>query len=115
MIVHSTQTVQTSSTRLLLSLASILGFRVWTADVTQAYLKSGKPLQREIFIRNPAEDFELKPEECLKLIRTLYGLCESGDLWFETLDNNLREDLGMVSMKTDPALYLQVKDGIQQS
>ncbi len=111
MIVHSTQTVQASYTRLLLSLASILGFDIWTADVTQAYLQSRKPLQRDIFIRNPAEDFELKPDECLKLIRPLYGLCEPGDLWFGTLDEHLREDLGMVPMKTDPALYLEVKDG----
>ncbi len=40
MIAHSTQTIQASSTRLLLSLAATLGFDVWTADVTQAYLQS---------------------------------------------------------------------------
>ncbi len=111
MIVNFTQTVQASSTRLLLSLTFILGFDFWTADVTQVYVQSGNPLQRDIFIRNPAEDFELKPEECLELIRPLCGLFKSGDLWFETLDNHLREDLSMVPMKTDRALYLKVEDG----
>ncbi len=96
MIIHSTQTVQASSSRLLVSLASILSFDVWTADVTRACVHSGKPLRRDIVIRSPAEDFELNPDKCLKVIRLLYGLSESSDLSFETVYKHLREDLGMV-------------------
>ncbi len=103
MIFHSTRTIQASSTRLLLSLASTLGFDIWTADVTQAYLKSGKPLKRDIFVRNPADEFELNTNQFLRLVRPLYGLCESGDLWYETLDNHLGDNLGMEPTKTDPA------------
>ncbi len=34
-----------------------------------------------------------------------------GRLWHETLDNHLRDDLGMEPTRTDPALYVKVEDG----
>ena len=87
---HSLKTLQPSSIRLLLALASIHGFDAWTADVRQAYLQSSEPLLRDVFIKDPVPEFELDPSHCLKLLRPLYRLCESGDLWHATLDNHHR-------------------------
>jgi len=67
LMVHTTQTLQPSSIRLLLALAAIHGFKVWTSDVRQAYLQSAEPLAREVFIRHTVPEFELKPEQCLQL------------------------------------------------
>ncbi len=44
-IVHGSQTLQTSSSRLLLVLSSIFQFDVWSTDVKLAYLQSSEPLQ----------------------------------------------------------------------
>jgi hypothetical protein len=50
-LVHTAKTVQQSSIRLLLSLAAILGFKVWSNDVSQAYLQASIPLLRDVYIR----------------------------------------------------------------
>jgi len=114
MMVHSASTLQPQSVRLLLALASMLGFDVWTSDVKQAYLQSSEPLSREIFIGKPAPEFELDQTQCLKLLKPLYGLCESGDLWHATLDLHHREDLGMSPFRFDPTLYILMKQGALQ-
>ena len=80
MMVHSTSTLQPSSIRLLLALAIVHGFDIWTSDVRQAYLQSADPLSRPVFISKPVPKFELEPSQCLQLLKPLYGLCESGDL-----------------------------------
>jgi len=112
LMVHTTQTLQPSSVRLLLALAAIHGFKVWTSDVRQAYLQSSHTLSREVFIRNPVAEFELNPEQCLQLLKPLYGLCESGDLWHKTLDDHHRRVLKMSPMRSDPALYVRMANGL---
>ena len=79
-IVHSSQTLQPASVRLLLALAAIHSFEVWTADVRQAYLQSAEPLLRDIFIKDPVPEFKLDAGHWLQLIKPPYGFCESGDL-----------------------------------
>lgn len=114
MMVHSTSTLQPSSIRLLLALAAIQGFDVGTSDVRQAYLQSAKPLARDVFIARPVREFELDPSQCLQLLKPLYVLCESGDLWHETLDRHQKEDVGMKPLRSDPALYVLMKDNLLQ-
>ena len=56
-LVHGACFVATQSVRLMIALAAILGFRVWSTDVKLAYLKSTEQLKRPIFIKNPAPEF----------------------------------------------------------
>ena len=58
-MVHSTSTMQPQSIRLLLALAAVFEFDIWTSDVRQAYLQSAEPLARDIFTRSPVQEFEL--------------------------------------------------------
>lgn len=51
-MVHSSQTLQPASIRLLLALETFFGFEIWTADVTQAYLQSTIPLSRDLFLNS---------------------------------------------------------------
>ena len=114
MMVHSTSTLQPASIRLLLALATVHGFDIWTSDVRQAYLQSAEPLAREVFISKPVPEFELDPSQCLQLLKPLYGLCESGDLWHNTFDRHHKKDLGMKPLRCDPALYVLMKDNVLQ-
>lgn len=64
-----------------------------------------------MFIKNPVAEFEFSLDQCLKLLRALYGLCDVGDLWHTTLDEHYRLDLGMAPFRADPALYYLLTDG----
>ena len=112
MMVHTSTTLQPQSIRLLLAMASMFGFDIWTADVRQAYLQAAETLSREIFLKRPALEFGLRLDQCFQLLKPLYGLCESGDLWHETLDKHHRADLGMKPFRIDPALYYLISNGI---
>ena len=111
MMVHSALTLQPQSVRLLLALSAMLDFNTWVSDVKQAYLQSSEPISREIFIEKVVPEFELEPHQCLQLVKPLYGLCESGDLWHQTLDTHHREDLGMKPLRSDPVLYTLIVNG----
>ena len=67
---------------------------------------------RDIFIKDPVPEFELDASQCLQLLRPLYGLCESGDLWHATLDSHHRKDLGMESTRLDSAFYIWIVNGL---
>lgn len=110
-MVHGAQTLQASSARLLIALASICGFEVWSSDVKLAYLQSTEPLRRRVFISNPAPEFELDPRECFELLKPLYGLCDAGDLWHQTLNKHLINDLHLEPTRCDPSLYFSIRQG----
>lgn len=112
MMVHSSTTLQPQSIRLLWALAAIFGFHTWTSDILQAYLQASEPLEREVSISNAAAELELSPDQCLKLLRPLYGLCDAGSLWYTTLDKHHRSNLAMSPFQTDPALYYSVVNGV---
>ena len=57
-LVHNSTTLQQQSTKLILSLAAVFGFRIWNQDVTQAYTQSALKLMRTIFLRPPRESHE---------------------------------------------------------
>lgn len=78
-LVHVSNNVRQSSVRMLLALASILGFDVWTMDVRQAYLQSLCSLLRDVYVNPPSDIMELNPNEFLKLLKPHYGLSDAGD------------------------------------
>lgn len=111
-MVHTPQTMQPASIRLLPVLAEIHGVNVWASDVTHTYLQSAAPFTRDFYIENTAPEFELSPNQRFKLLNPFYGFCDAGDLWWETLDRHYREDLNLRLSRSDPALCSLVHDGI---
>jgi hypothetical protein len=93
---HDTATSKQHSHRLLVGLAAIFGFRLFSTDVTQDYLQSSKPLRRDVFIK-ASPDFGLTESDMIKLIRPLYGLADGGDHWGKSLSTHITEDLEMCS------------------
>lgn len=63
-----------------------------------------KPLARKVYIKNLVSEFDLHPGQCLKLLKSCYGLCHAEDLWISTLDKHHSKKLEMRLSKTDPAL-----------
>lgn len=104
-LIHNSTTLKHQSVRLILALASVFGFDLWSSDVNQAYLQSAEQLKRDIFIR--PDELMLAPDELLQLILPLYGITESGDYWGETLTDHHINDLKMTQTKQDFSLFFK--------
>jgi Reverse transcriptase (RNA-dependent DNA polymerase) len=105
-LVHDTATSRQHFSRVLVGLAAIFGFNLFSTDVTQAYLQSAEKLLRDVYIK-PTKELSMEPGQLLKLLRPLYGLADSGDYWGRTLSNHLREDLGMGQQLETPHCFLR--------
>ena len=109
-IVHESKTLRQSSKKLILALAAIFGFRVWTHDVKQAYLQSFQNLMRRVYLK-PSKEFELSSDQLVQLLKPLYGLADSGDYWNRTMNLHLQDDLGMKSTTGDISLFVKSVHG----
>jgi hypothetical protein len=66
-LVQDASTSKQQSMKLVIGLATIFGYRIFSTDVTQAYLQSAEPLMRDVNIKHSAE-FELNANQVLKLL-----------------------------------------------
>lgn len=105
-LVHNSTTVRHSSIRTMVAMAALFGFRIWTQDVTNAYIQSASQLLREVYLR-PSKEFELESTHVLKLLRPLYGLADSGDYWNATYSDHIRKDLNMELSATDMSFFFK--------
>lgn len=103
-LVHDAQTMRQSSIRMVIALAAVFEFPIWSHDVSQAYLQSADELMRDVYIK-PSQEFELGPYHLLKLLKPLYGLSDSGDYWHVTFAKHIQQDLGMVKMIGDMSAF----------
>lgn len=66
-LVHESANARYHYVRLLVGLASIFCFRLFTTDLTQAYLQSNEKLLLDVYIK-PTNEFEFAPNKLLKLV-----------------------------------------------
>lgn len=113
-MVHDTSTLRASSVRVILSVAAVKGFRIFSHDVNQAYVQSKDKLTRKIFVLPKKRDLEMlgvSEDELLELLMPLYGICDAGDYWGVTVEYHVEDDLNMKPSIGDPALYVMISDG----
>jgi hypothetical protein len=99
--------VNMATVRVLLSIAMKRKWHFAQLDVKTAYLNGF--LKEEVFMYIP-DGFEKTPGKVCKLIRSLYGLKQSGRCWNQELDKKLQE-IGLIRSSIDPCLYR--KNGVQ--
>lgn len=114
MTVNEAPTILRSSTRIILSLASTMGFGLWSRDVKQAFIQSEENLHRELYVKPPKRPDLLgmihQPEGLLHAVKTLYGLAESPGYWWQTFKRYHVMDLGMTQTILDPCLFFKKKE-----
>lgn len=110
LLVHASTTASQQAIRLLVSLATIFGFKLWSQDMTLAYIQGADKILRKIYIKGKPE-FQLAPNQLLEILRPLYGLADSGDYWHATFLKHLKKDLGMHSTACDLSLFFKQLSG----
>ena len=104
-------TVNRSSVRIMLAVAAAMRLDIYLRDISQAYVSSDAHLLREVYVIPPPE-LGLDEDILWHVRRPLYGLPESGLLWFETYVSHHQDVLGMRSMEIDPCfLYRMDRQG----
>jgi hypothetical protein len=77
--------------------------RLYLRDITQAYTQSKTLLNRQFFVRPPAE-LRLQEGSILKVVKPLYGVPEAGNHWYRTYHEHHVDELGMKESTYDPCL-----------
>jgi Reverse transcriptase (RNA-dependent DNA polymerase) len=95
-------------------MAGLFGYRIWSDDVSQAFLQSTEKMGRGVFIRPPAE-LGFSSDIVLELVKPLYGLPDAGDLWHATFSNCIKRKIGMEVLASDSSLFYKkdVDDRLQ--
>lgn len=91
------------STKLNVSIAVLMMFRVLLTGVTQAYLQTTKPLGSDILFK-PCSGFRFEAKPLLKL-KNHYGLVENGIYWDRTLRTQIGSDYGINTCNTHISIY----------
>jgi hypothetical protein len=95
-----------TSIRTIISLASILGWKLHQMDVKTRFLNG--QVEEEVYIEQP-EGFVIhrKESHVCKLRKTLYGLKQTPRAWYLRIDSYL-QNLGFSKSVADPNLYFKV-------
>ena len=94
-------TLNSECIRLLTSYALDNDYLIHTCDVTGAYLNAD--IDREIFLMQPP-GYSVGPNYCLKLKKGLYGLKQSGRLWYQKIKSILLE-LGFKKVQIENNIF----------
>ena len=93
------------SIRYLLAHAALLDWEIEAMDVKLAYLHG--VLDEEIYMEQP-EGFIAKGEEnkVCRLIQSLYGLKQAGQVWNRTFAHTIKKKLGFNTIHSDAGVYI---------
>eukprot|EP00171_Calliarthron_tuberculosum_P003779 IDg3779t1 len=130
-VVNEAPTILRSSVRILLTIGAIFQFKVWSRDVTQAFLQSQEALGRLLFVILPSRP-DLRPlireiistipksesnisknedeELALKVLQPWYGLSDSPGYWWQTYKRYHLNELGMSQCVLDPCLFFKKRE-----
>lgn len=110
MVLTQSPTIQRASQRLILCITALLqgeDMRLYSRDITQAYVQSTTKLNRDFYTRIPpelAEALSVPNGTVVKVVRPLYGIPESGNHWFKTYHEHHVKELEMNQSTYDPCL-----------
>ena len=102
-------TVRPDTTRTLLAIAAVKGWKVHQADIFVAYLHAHQK-DYQIYLRQPKGFEHGNGDLYCRMDKDLYGLKQSGNLWFDEAAGTLIDGLGLTQSKYDLALFFDKKN-----
>ena len=99
--------VKSITVRLLLVLAFVFDMRVHQLDVSNAFCYAD--IEGDVYME-ASPDFDLQPDHCFKLAKSLYGLRSSPRSWWKHLNKYIKSLLFMPCI-LEPCLYYTTYKG----
>lgn len=96
MLLHNPLKAQPASMRLLVTVAAMPGYDIWSLYVSPVYLQSASNLARAVYVL-PPQQFSDQTTHFLGLRKVQYSLSDSGDYWHQTLAKFLKSNIRLKS------------------
>lgn len=77
-LIQNANNIREYSESILVAISAVFGFRIYTQEVSQAYLHSEDAIILDVYVRT-LEELKICSDEFLKLLKPLYGFTNSGD------------------------------------
>ena len=87
----------------ILALVPVMGLKIHQLDIKGAYLNG--ILKEKVYMRQP-EGYEYEMDRICELLKTLYGLKQSGQEWNIQFDKKMKE-FGYKRISSDPCVYIK--------
>ena len=100
-------TAKWAALRTILAIAAIEDYEIESVDISSAFLNG--EIDHEIYIRQPEGFTQGDPDDVLRLFKGLYGLHQSGNLWYKKLDEVLVE-IGFAKVRCDNSIWVYRRD-----
>ena len=96
------------------SIAASLGYHVWKADVTAAFLSGDASEKERNILCEPVEELslalKLKPHEVVRLRKAVYGLVNAPRAWWQHVNKTMAQ-LGWEASSVEPCLWTLRHEG----
>ena len=96
------------SWHVLLALAAAMGLKVRNYDVSNAFLNGS--LNEKVFVEQP-HGFEQGSNKACELLKSLYGLKQAANVWYEKLVSVLTNLMGFLRIRSDSVVFVRGSDG----
>ena len=98
--------VRMDTIRAILALVPMMGLKIRQLDIKGAYLNG--VLNEKVYMRQP-EGYEDDTDRICELLKSLYGLKQSGREWNKVFDKEMKK-FGFNRLSSDPCVYIK-RDG----
>jgi len=100
-------TVAVKTLLMVLHIAASEDMGIRNLDISNAYLES--PIDTELFMELPKTEWVGDSRTVVRLLKSIYGLKQSGELWNKRL-NNILVSAGYKRCFSDPCLYVKIEE-----
>ena len=105
-------TARWAALRAILAQGALAGDHIESIDISNAYLNGVLGNDIEVFMQQPEGFHQGRDDWVCKLLKGIYGLKQSGQLWYERLGKAL-EEMGFIRLESDSSIYIWSKDGVK--
>lgn len=93
-LVHNIFVARQHKPKMLVGVAAVFSFRIFSKNFSQAYIQRSEELQRNI-LDDSQKELNLGQDQLVRLLKPLHRLSERGECCERTFRNHLEEQFGM--------------------